>query len=80
MFPRFKKKIKDGYLEVEIGLEMKRLQAFAKESKLTEVFTWALLETLKSIGQKYDLPIKGLDAELSKYKEIGESFLKITEI
>lgn len=72
-FPSFKR-IRKGYLYVEIGLEMKRLQTFANESRLTDVFIWALLETLKSISQKYDLPIEGLDDELAKYKKIKENF------
>lgn len=72
-FPLFKK-IKDEFLEVEIGLEMKKLQVAAKESKLTEVFIWALLETLKSINNKYKLSIDGLSSQLSKYEKIKSDF------
>jgi hypothetical protein len=72
-FPLFKR-VKGGFLDVEIGLEMKRLQAFAKEGRLTEVFTWALLETLKSIGRKYELAIPCIDAELPKYEKTKTDF------
>lgn len=73
-FPLFKR-VKGGFLDVEIGLEMKRLQAFAKEGKLTEVFTWALLETIKNIGRRYDLVIPGIEAELGKYEKIKTEFI-----
>lgn len=76
-FPLFKK-IKDEFLEVEIGLEMKKLQVAAKESKLTEVFTWALLETLNNISNKYKLPINELDLELLKYQKTRNDFLAET--
>ena len=73
-FPLFKR-VKGDFLNVEIGLEMKRLQAFAKEGKLTEVFTWALLETIKNIGRRYDLVIPGIEAELGKYEKIKADFI-----
>jgi hypothetical protein len=71
--PSFRK-MKDGYLQVEIGLEMKKLQAFAKDSRLTDVFVWALLEALKSTRDKYELTIVGLESELSKYEDIKSDF------
>jgi hypothetical protein len=77
-FPLFKR-VKGGFLDVEIGLEMKRLQASAKEGRLTEVFTWALLETLKNIGQKFHLAIPGIDAELLKYGKTKTDFTSENE-
>lgn len=72
--PSFER-VKGEFLDVEIGLEMKKLQMFAKSSRLADVFIWALLETLRHISQKYDMPIEDLDAELAKYEKIKDEFV-----